>query len=58
MDVQVSKSTRLGLGMGLVVLAFVVYAHTHIEDVVALVQWVVETVVEGDLGITKEMLEG
>ena len=44
--------------MGLVILAFVVYAQVYITDVVAFVQWVAEVVVEEGLGITREMLEG
>ena len=58
MEVQVSNGTRVCLGMGLVILAFVVYAQVYITDVVAFVQWVAEVVVEDGLGITREMLEG
>jgi len=54
----VSTKTRIGLGSTLLVLVFVVYAQNNLDDVVAFVQWVTSNVVEGKLGITKEMLEG
>ena len=58
MDHPVSTKTRIGLGSTLLILVFVVYAQNNLDDVVAFVQWVTTELVEGRLGITKEMLEG
>ncbi len=57
MDEKMSIGARAALGSSLFLLLFVVYAQTHLDEVVAFVQWVTASVVEDQLGITKEMLE-
>jgi len=58
MDERMSIGARAALGSSLLLMFFVVYAQTHLDEIVAFVQWVTASVIEDEFGITKEMLEG
>ena len=58
MDIPTSLGVRVVMSISIVVLVCVVYAQTHVNDVVAFAQWFTGSVIEDKFGITKEMLEG
>jgi len=57
MEERTSIGARAALGSSILLLMFVVYAQTHLDQIVAFVQWITASVIEDELGITKEMLE-
>ena len=57
MEERTSIGARAALGSSVLLFLFVVYAQTHLDEMVSFVQWVTASVIEDELGITKEMLE-